>query len=573
MKDAQRRIAEQECELFRLRTLYDTARELARLSEPAEVLRTFLLMSMGPLGVRQGFAMLQDLTGGPSEFCSRGFSEERAEALRSGAEQVREELFGPCASGAGQVEVLEKGLEVFPFLGPEVRILVRWCGPGTGAGLVGLGAPLAGDCGVGDAQFVARLAGLLVDSLRGALSTRERVALTADLGAKNRDLERALARADAVQAELDRQIFRLDSLYEATMELSAIVDPRGLLDAFLLTVMGVFGAREGGVYLHGRGVPMMVLRGARAVPDDLAQLEASQRGLAEFFADVPGGGERHMGEGMNVTVLSGEKQLAGASFPFPARVAVAFSVDGNVRGLMALGERLDGGDFEEADHQLLRAHVGKALSHIRNALAFEDIVALNADLIRRNEELGDLLEEVGAVRMELSDVERTKERILAVVRRETTRTGSVRRMDFVLILALAVVIGLVFNFSNPAGLSLVPASWSREAVPGIDAEWLRLRMESGAPLILDARPAEFYRRWHLRGAVNMPRALFDFVYSMRLASLDPATRVVVYGRTLSSLYDEDVAAMLRDRGFSDVAVLRGDREVWEAKGLPMEYEQ
>ncbi len=573
LDQARRRLADLDRQALHLRALYDTARELAQLTDPAGILETFLLMTMGPLGTGSGFVQLFDLSGGAAEFRSRGLAAGQDQALRAGPEEVRAALFDEdCGHEPGRVEVVGGDLSRYPFLPPGTDLVVRWCGPLGHAGVLGLGAPLSGKPrGPQDEECVVRLVGILVDALRGALAVRGLGATCNDLARRNRELERTLGQAGSMQAELDKQVFRLNSLYEATMELSGIVETRGLLDVFLLTVMGVFGSREGGVYLHGDATPALVLRGARAVPESIAALEASQRGLAKFFSDVPGGGEQHLGQDLSVVVLSGAKQLAGASFPFEARVAVAFSVDGNVRGLMALGERLDGEAYGAADHALLRAHVGKVLSHIRNALAFEEIIALNASLTQRNEELNQLLREISAYKVELSDVARAKERILSVVRRETSRSEQVRRMDFALILVLALVIGLVFNLSNPEGVSLRPASWSREPLPTIDAEWLRLRVDNGSTLVVDARPAELYARSRVRGAVNLPRSLFEFVYTMRFASLDPEARIVVYGRTVSSLYDEDVAAMLRERGFADVAVLEGGLAGWRAKGYPVEY--
>jgi len=569
LERARAAVAEQDRKLLHLKTLYDTSRELTRLADPARVLETFLLMVMGPLGVRQGFAQLFVLTGGPPEFAARGLDPAVTQALRQGQEHICEALFGAtCENVPGRVDVLASGLEAYPFLPPGTTTLVRWCGPEEYAGLLGLGPPLSGQPrGPADLEFLSRLAGILIAALDHAVAMRTVQRLYRDLAARNEELDRAVGRAESMQRELDRRMFQLHSLYEAGRELAGIVETRGLLDAFLLTVMGVFGTREAGVYLHS-AAPVLVVRGTGSTEVDEQAQEACRRTLAAAFEAALGAQD---GEAMHVTVLTGEKQLAGAAFPFPARVAVAFSVGTRARGLMALGARLDGEPYRMADHNLLKAHVANVLSYVNNALSFDEITALNASLVRRNEELNRLLSEISACRVELSDVERARERILAVIRRETSRSGRVRRMDFALILLLALVIGLAFNFSNPAGVALVPAAWTREPLPTIDAQWLRLKTEGGATLVVDARPVEMFRRAHVRGAVNLPRSLFDFVYAMRLANLDPATRIVVYGRTVSSRYDEDVAAMLRNRGFASVAVLAGGLEAWQARGYPVEH--
>ncbi len=65
---------------------------------------------------------------------------------------------------------------------------------------------------------------------------------------------------------------------------------------------------------------------------------------------------------------------------------------------------------------------------------------------------------------------------------------------------------------------------------------------------MDARPREFYEHRHVPGAVNLPLALFDFVYGMEMAQIDPAREIVVYGGNVSRRYDDDVAALLLERG-------------------------
>lgn len=560
---------ERDRRALHLKTLYDTARELSQLSDPQRVLDTFLLMTMGPLGMRLGVAQLFDLGGEEAPLlAARGLEDAGVDALRAAAPETEQSLFGPsCDNVLGRVEIVTTNLAGYPFLPQGAQVLVRWCGPDRYAGYLVLGNSLGDEPrGPEDEEYISRLAGILITSLRHAVAVQTINHLNEDLGAKNEALERAVATADAMQKELDRRMFQLNSLYEATQELSGIVEPRGLLDAFLLTVMGVFGSREGGVYLHGGDTPALVLRGAGAVPGSVDEIEAVQQGLAAYFAEAPDDDAA-----MTMQLLTGEKQLEGAPFPFPVQVAVAFVVDGDLRGLLALGERLGDEPYRMADHKLLKAHVGNVLSYIKNARDFDQINALNRDLTERNEELNRLLEEISECKIELDDVAQARERILSVIRRETSRSGRVRRMDFVLILVLSLVIGLVFNFSNPAGVPLIPDAWRRPPLETIDAEWLRLRVESESTLVVDARPAPLYRKAHIRDAVNLPRALFDFVYAMRFSNLPPDTNIVVYGRTISSHYDEDVASMLRERGFSKVMVLEDGLEAWRERGYPVEY--
>jgi len=107
--------------------------------------------------------------------------------------------------------------------------------------------------------------------------------------------------------------------------------------------------------------------------------------------------------------------------------------------------------------------------------------------------------------------------------------------------------------------------------PRISAEALRKKMKDGEDvIILDARPAEEYRRMNIPGAFNVPGAelvyrFFDFVK-------DPATLVVVNcaGRTRSIIG----AQSLINAGVPNpVKALKNGTMGWHLTGLELEQEQ
>jgi len=74
---------------------------------------------------------------------------------------------------------------------------------------------------------------------------------------------------------------------------------------------------------------------------------------------------------------------------------------------------------------------------------------------------------------------------------------------------------------------------------------------------------------HLPDAINIPAALFDILYPMKLGRmLKPEQVVLVYGRTISKRYDEDVAQRLLQR-HEHIKVMEGSMRAWEEKGLPV----
>ena len=560
LERAERALAERDRRIMHLRALYDAARELASLDDPERILSTFLLMGMGPLGATVGFAVSMNADGSNALLAHRGLGEDEAAALGAELDGLAEGLLGDgCSLVAGRVEILggvPEGLDALPG---GLCSLVRWCGPGEQGGLLGMGRRV-GACvdGAAEREFLSRLAGILVTSLRRALAEQAVRGLGRDLQAKNAEYEKAMQLALGAKAELDRRVFHLNTLYEATGELSGIVETRGILSAFLLTVMGAFSARQGGIYLHG-AEPMLELRGVSGADEG-----AVARALGGFF-EAEGARDPIP---MSVRVLSGGKVLSGGAFPFEPRLAVAFAVDDATQGVLALGEALDGRTEGAEERDLLRALTSNALVFLKNSIFFGEITALNRDLTARNEELNTLLQEVSQCKLELSDVELARQKILEVVRRETTRSARVHRSDFVFMFLLSLLVGLVFNFSNPAGVRLVPEAWSRGEVEAVTALQARELARAGA-VVVDARPAGFYRKAHVEDALNVPRSLFDFVYSMRLAELPTSTPVVVYGRTVSRHYDEEVAWLLKERGFTDVRLLEDGLGAWEQGGNPV----
>jgi rhodanese-related sulfurtransferase len=143
-------------------------------------------------------------------------------------------------------------------------------------------------------------------------------------------------------------------------------------------------------------------------------------------------------------------------------------------------------------------------------------------------------------------------------------------LDFVLIFGVTIICGLLFNFSNPQGLRLTQHSWSEEPISAITPADANQKYNKGEVLFVDARPSSFFDQDHIKGALSLPSDLFDIAYLMGQERIDRAQEIVVYGRTISSLYDEQVADKLRLRGHNNVSVLAGNLSAWKKKGYPIE---
>ena len=142
--------------------------------------------------------------------------------------------------------------------------------------------------------------------------------------------------------------------------------------------------------------------------------------------------------------------------------------------------------------------------------------------------------------------------------------------DFVLLVGVSILFALVFNQSNPNGIPLFQKLTSKEAISSITLPAAFEEYKQGEAVFVDAMPENFYKKRHIKGAVNMPLALFDIVYLMTFDEEDKTKKIIVYGRTISKLYDLEVANKLALRGYKNTRVLEGRLSDWEKKGYPVE---
>jgi len=159
------------------------------------------------------------------------------------------------------------------------------------------------------------------------------------------------------------------------------------------------------------------------------------------------------------------------------------------------------------------------------------------------------------------------------LQKETRRQYRAPRMswlDFFGIFVLTLLCGLFFNISNPNGISLLPESWSDEPIATVVPSVAREKQEQGGALFADARPNGFFKQQHIKSAINIPLSLFDIMYVMELAEVDKSQEIIVYGRTISSRYDEKLARKLLYRGHTKISMLAGGLSTWKKKGYPTE---
>lgn len=110
------------------------------------------------------------------------------------------------------------------------------------------------------------------------------------------------------------------------------------------------------------------------------------------------------------------------------------------------------------------------------------------------------------------------------------------------------------------------------AFPRVSLDELRALMATGRGVVIDARPALFFRAGHLPGAGNLPREGFQAAFGRIRAALerDRDQPVVVYCGGGSCEDSDLIAGALHALGFTRVSVFAGGWKEWQAAGLPVE---
>jgi rhodanese-related sulfurtransferase len=142
--------------------------------------------------------------------------------------------------------------------------------------------------------------------------------------------------------------------------------------------------------------------------------------------------------------------------------------------------------------------------------------------------------------------------------------------DFLMILVLSVICALVFNKTNPNAVPLFPKIELDESITTISISQAMAEHEKGNVLFVDAMPNYFYDKEHITGSVNIPLALFDIMYMMAMSEEDKDREIIVYGRTVSKLYDEEVAGKLNLHGHKNVRLLKSSLATLRKNGFPVE---
>jgi rhodanese-related sulfurtransferase len=573
----QESVAEAACEmqhrLFFLSTLHDAARELIRHDDPQTILDFFLLTAMGALGATRGFILLSSPGGQAAFMAARGLDTREEESLRNDIPKMHERFFsglnkpdkapfnppGPRFIASGMV----RGASFFPR---DTAMAVRFILEGGSAGILGLCSTLTQHPpGRAREDFLLNLSGNVINALDKALAQAEIDKLNRELTDRNQRLEQSLGQTQTARGKLDKRLFELNMLNDAISELSGLTDPGELLKRFVLLIMGGAGATGGYLILfdasgEGESKRSTALRGVPGeVLDAISEKQVRSLIAKCLFADFGPGAAPPLA-GLSCLKEAGAGR-AGES------ALIWFVTDENRFGVIGLANRIMG-ELTAKEREFLLTLTGYFNVYLHNAMLFEDSRRLNQELSRSNDRLHRSLGEVERCKVEIDGLTSAKERIKAVISRELARTGLISWLDFLIFVGVSLAVGLLFNYANPKGVPVVPPAWFRPETAEVDVRTAAALFESGQAVFVDARPKDVFERDHIQGAINVPPGFFSFVYGMKLSKTPPDKRIIVYGRTVSSRYDDDLAAEFAKKGRATTAVFPGALDAWKELGLP-----
>jgi rhodanese-related sulfurtransferase len=565
VEQASRAQAELDRRVFHLKALHDAACELSSLTQPRKIMECFLLTVMGLFGAAHGLSILMNAQTRQGHLAQRGLTPPEADACERNLVPIAEHyLQGDDLPR--QAEWVPPGPAADPRLLPaDTALILKQKVDGRYGLLSSFGPRRSGEpFGEADKTALLNLADAMANALAQSLFHRQIQHLSAGLIRQGDELQDAQRQAGTARATLERQIFHLQTLYEFTAELSPVVATDKLVDAFLLTLMGTFGISQGWVLLCDRQ-RRAVLSAGRGISEPREwTLAAAEKILYRGFQATE---ERRLAPMSAGFILDPPAALPPSELGFGVHTAALFTVDDTLLGMVALGRPLSPSAPAGEARELLRGLTVNWMAFLKNARAFETIQTLNGELRRTNADLRRTIAELTEARHQIRILELAKTRLRQLIRREVERAGRFRTADVVLMVILSAVLSLAFNYSSPNGIPVLPEVVFQDPAPRVDAPTAHQLLARREALLVDARPAELFQQKHIPEAVNVPAALFDVIFPMKLGrTLKPEQVVLIYGRTFSKHYDEEVAQRLLQR-HDQVRVLEGGLAAWEEKGF------
>ena len=242
-----------------------------------------------------------------------------------------------------------------------------------------------------------------------------------DYQAEIKRLEQSLKASEHVEAELDRRVFHLKTLYDVSQDIFSSVEAEVILRNFLLMTMGNFGLSEGFIVQFDRTSGRCRRFIAMGCTD--RESEDLQETVAVLCSKAAGADRWACRE-----ILACRDRL-----PLRLELVLPFAVETETAGILGLGPKLIEEAYTEEDRELLDTLVNNLVVALKNARSFERIRNLNVELEAKNTQLEKTLAELKAALRRVEMLEAIKSNLSKFVPTTVNRmvekspTGDIRQ--------------------------------------------------------------------------------------------------------------------------------------------------
>jgi len=554
---------------FHRKAICEARLEFSRLNSVDKIIEAYLLTAMGTLGTDSGFTCAMKSNANGMTIAHRGLDDDIKAFVEKNFSTINQDYFSAMHNANypfhSKVRLIAADDGISDLLrAGGIHVLAGWRIDQDRVGLTGLGMKILGGAYLDEEiDFLINLTDHMMVALQ-VLSTKAILSsMEDDIGKVTLRAADGFLRSKAAKMELERTRFRLSGFNDIFHELSELKESSAVIQSFLLVLLGIFSAESGYIlYLDkDAGSARMTSRGLEKTNGIESAPDWTQKNVQKLFASLPGAA---LGL-MRATIVAPEQLARIKGLAFKPSIGMLFKVDETAKGVLCLGQRLTEEQFGTRERELLSSFANNFLVFLKNSKSFETIQRLSREQEKKNIELERTIKALSASRSYIAGLERAGEQIKSAVVKEMKRSSRISIIDIVSILIGGVLLGLVFNFASPNGINVIPKSWQRPAPAYVDIDEAQQLFEHQKALFVDARPDPFFKQGHIKGALNLSPALFDFIYMMQFSRLDSQRPIVVYGRNISRRYDEETAFMLSQRGHHNVMVYPGGLNGWQKR--------
>lgn len=213
---------------------------------------------------------------------------------------------------------------------------------------------------------------------------------------ESKQVNKSLKATKHIQAEFDRKLFHLKTLYDVSQDILSNVNCETIVKNFLLMTMGNFGLVQGFIMildLPSGNIIHFICKGFQNNHSDHLQ-KSAHKFLTEKKSRAANENKVNF--------------IDPYSFSPEVPCALSFVVSSDCSGFLGLGPKLINEPYSEDDNELLVTLVNNLVIALKNAQSFEDIKRLNKDLQDKNVELERALNEIQAAMKKVEILERIK---------------------------------------------------------------------------------------------------------------------------------------------------------------------